>query len=360
MAATPASAPTLWLHATNVHTGGGRALLQPLLSALPTDRRVIANLDQRMPLAASLPASVEVRRVAPTMLDRLAAEWRLAREVQPGDRVLCFGNLPPLRRLRGQVSVFIQNRYLIDSVSLDGFPLKTRLRLALERRWLRSRIANADELVVQTSSMQALAEALAGTVGKPVRVLPFASREGRYERSLNRLGGSGEFDFIYVASGEPHKNHRRLVEAWVTLASDGHRPSLWLTLDRTAFAGLCDWIDERTQAAGLRIENLGWRTHGEVMELYPRARALIYPSLFESFGLPLIEARLAGVAVLASELDYVRDILDPEEAFDPLSAASIARAVKRFEGWAEPALPLLNAEEFLRSMYEEQERPCAS
>ena len=51
--------------------------------------------------------------------------------------------------------------------------------------------------------------------------------------------------------------------------------------------------------------------------------------------------------VLASEMDYVRDVLDPEQTFDPISVTSIARAIKRFMGVFEQPLPLQNATEFL-------------
>jgi glycosyltransferase involved in cell wall biosynthesis len=67
---------------------------------------------------------------------------------------------------------------------------------------------------------------------------------------------------------------------------------------------------------------------------------LIYPSLFESFGLPLLEARQAGLPIIAAELDYVRDIVEPVVSFDPESALSIARAVMRYQGEAvEPSMP---------------------
>jgi len=51
--------------------------------------------------------------------------------------------------------------------------------------------------------------------------------------------------------------------------------------------------------------------------------------------------------VLASERDYVRDLLDPEQSFDPLSPTSIARAVKRFLGRAEEPIMLLDAASFV-------------
>ena len=64
----------------------------------------------------------------------------------------------------------------------------------------------------------------------------------------------------------------------------------------------------------------------------------------------MIEARQAGLPVLASELDYVRDVLDPEQTFNPESPLSIARAVKRFLGLNESSLPLLDATLFLKNI----------
>jgi glycosyltransferase involved in cell wall biosynthesis len=104
------------------------------------------------------------------------------------------------------------------------------------------------------------------------------------------------------------------------------------------------------QEYGLKIWNEGALSHSEVLSLYNSIDALIYPSTFESFGLPLIEARQAGLRVLAPEMDYVRDVLDPEQTFDPQSPVSIARAVKRFLGVAEYPLPLIDAREFINHL----------
>ena len=76
----------------------------------------------------------------------------------------------------------------------------------------------------------------------------------------------------------------------------------------------------------------------------------IYPSTLESFGLPLLEARAAGLPIITGELDYVRDIVDPDETFDPNSPLSMARAVKRFLGRPERRLPADDAERFLERL----------
>ena len=332
-----------------MHQGGGKSLLIALLAAVPSHVKALAQLDSRMMLPANLPESLTTKFVEPSIQQRLRAEWWLARHVQSQDTVLCFGNLPPLFRLRGHVLVFLQNRYLVDDVELDAFPLKTRLRLWIERLWLSGRMENADEFIVQTPSMKRLLEAR--TNGKiQVSVLPFMANHEEYVRRMPSLGIQKEKKsiFLYVASGEPHKNHRQLIEAWCLLALDGVFPALKLTLDKAHFAELCDWMGKKIEQYSLNVENVGNVPHAQVRQLYDRAGALIYPSTFESFGLPLIEAMQAGLPVLASELDYVRDVLDPEQTFDPESAVSIARAVKRFMGIEEQPLPLQDAEGFMR------------
>ena len=323
-------------------------MLEAIFNALPSGLELILSLDSRMPLPEGITQEVQVRRVEPSIVHRFLAERWLADNVASGAVVLCFGNLPPLFKLRGHTVVFVQNRYLIENISLNGFSLRVRLRLAIERLWLSRRLTNVDEFVVQTPTMKRLLEIK--TRGRmPVRVLPFVSEPKGYTRGLLHLKvqKENEFDFVYVATGEPHKNHLRLIEAWCLLAEEGLFPSLCLTLDEARFAGLCQEIEVMRQRYGLKVKNDGELSHQEVLALYKKVGAAIYPSTFESFGLPLIEARQAGLPVLASELDYVRDVLDPEQSFDPESLVSIARAVKRFMGKDEQTLPLLNATQFM-------------
>jgi glycosyltransferase involved in cell wall biosynthesis len=339
----------LFIHANNVHQGGGRSLLDALLQALKGE--IILSVDERMPLSGDLQRNIRTIRVKPSVMQRLIAERWLAQNVAAEDTVLCFGNLPPLFRLRARTVVFVQNRYLIDNVRLNKFPIRVGLRLAIERIWLSSKMINADEFIVQTPTMKRLLEIMTQGV-VPISVLPFVAEPNGYMRSVTQGEPTkkNKFDFLYVASGEPHKNHLRLIEAWCLLAKEGQFPSLCLTLEDSRFTELCQEIEVMQQQYELKITNVGGLSHSDVLALYARAGAVIYPSNFESFGLPLIEARQAGLPVLASELDYVRDVLDPEQTFDPESSVSIARAVKRFIGLDEAALPLLDAKGFLASI----------
>lgn len=332
---------TLVVHAPNIHQGGGRTLLLALLSKLR--QPAVVQLDERLGLMPDLAPGLRVIRVTPSLVGRLQAERRLQSLCRSGDVLLCFGNLPPLFRSSARVFVYLQNRYLTSSRPLSGLPWSARLRIRIERLWLRHRLRNATLLVQTETMLQEVRE----NFGCEASVLPFLPRE--VQPSAGRLPIL--YDYLFVASGEPHKNHRRLLQAWILLANRGLRPSLCLTLDAQRDAALCAWVERLVHQHGLRVAN-NPVPPSQISGLYAQCDALIYPSLFESFGLPLLEARRAGMSIVAAERDYVRDVVTPVVSFDPDSALSIARAVMRHRGWwGEPAMPG-DAESFLERLAE--------
>jgi glycosyltransferase involved in cell wall biosynthesis len=338
----------IFIHAPNIHQGGGAILLNDLLRAIPPDLPAITSLDERMRVPLNLQGHIRVRPVCATVSGRFSAEKWLFNSVESTDLVLCFGNLPPLFRLPGDVSVFLQNRYLVDNQApLGSLPLKPLIRLRMERAWLTTFRSHATRYYAQTPSMRRLAEDL---LGVPVICTPFVPESVLSSAVMSDRSSSVQFDFLYVASGDAHKNHTALISAWAILADDGLFPSLALTLSEAHSPNLVKHIDAQRAAKGLHIHNLGVLPHDQLIKRYRDSKALIYPSGFESFGLPLIEAKLAGLPVLAPELDYVRDVLDPTESFDPRSPISIARAVKRFLKKEKSTFKPCDAKSFLKEL----------
>jgi glycosyltransferase involved in cell wall biosynthesis len=342
---------SLVIHAPNVHVGGGLVLLAAILDALDGSVPVNLVLHKRLPVPKRFPENVSVYRINPTLLSRFCGEWRLRGMVSSGDIVLCFGNLPPLFRLRGKVLLFLQNRYLVEPRSLRGFPCVERLRITLERLWFRWGKRNVTRFIVQTPSMQRVVYQI---LGVPSTILPFLKHPKSYTRVIDYPHDRtrARHGFLYVASGEPHKNHRNLLEAWTLLAREEIKPGLCLTLDKNRFSHLCDWIGDKIKDFSLNVINMGSISAQDLERVYKESLALIYPSDFESLGLPLIEARCAGLPILAAERDYVRDLIDPDETFDPDSPVSIARAVKRFLGIPEKPLLVTGAREWLSKISE--------
>jgi glycosyltransferase involved in cell wall biosynthesis len=327
----------LIIHAPNIHQGGGAVLLRELIASVPYDSSLFLQVDARFNFPADIHPDLKVIRFRRTLLAQFRAEVSLFKIVCRSDHVLCFGNLPPLFRLKSDPMVFLQNRYLVDrDAPVSALPLKTRLRLYAEKLWLKLFVRNAGQLIVQTPSMQNLAKEFLGIHAMCFPFFPNLVKPS--EQSLNNLSDR-KYDFIYVASGEAHKNHLILIKAWKLLFADGLVPSLAVTLSKDLDPDLCTHL-EKEKRDGLNIYNLGTLSHNDLIAIYLQSGALIYPSSFESFGLPLIEAKRLGLPVLAPELDYVRDVIDPDETFDCHSPLSIERAVRRhLEGRRElPAL----------------------
>jgi len=122
---------------------------------------------------------------------------------------------------------------------------------------------------------------------------------------------------LYPANPWPHKNHARLYEAFALVRRE--RPELRLVLTGTGH-------DPVTLPDG--VESRGRVSFDELVALYRTASALVFPSLYEGFGLPPLEAMACGCPVAVSSATALPEVCgDAAEHFDPLSADDLARAI---------------------------------
>jgi glycosyltransferase involved in cell wall biosynthesis len=133
--------------------------------------------------------------------------------------------------------------------------------------------------------------------------------------------------FIYVASLLPYKNHHRLLKAWKKLKDEGIEPRLYLTIDQDNSTKKI--IEEFVLHNKLNVVFLKKLCREELIKFYEKAEFLIYPSYFEAYGLPLIEAKKFQLKILAADIDYSWDFLIPDDFFNPHDVDSIVRALKR-------------------------------
>ena len=308
------------IYAPNVHQGGGKIILFPILEALKNKKNTNFILDKRLELPKSLILKGRIILVSPSIIARTFLEYRLLKLITKETRITCMGNLPPLWAKSKHVVVYVQNRYLIENISLSSFSLWIQIRINLERWWLKTRAHRVTYFIVQTKSMSKLLQLRLWRVPGIFlfTVLP------KVVKNKSDLTLKNIYDYVYIASSEPHKNHRHLIEAWKIMAKHGIFPTLCLTIDKDNEPALFRWIDARRQKYDLKIEMVGKLNSSEVNDLYNRSSALVYPSLVESLGLPLLEAAVSGILIIASDLDFVHDIIKPTAVFNPYSPKSIA------------------------------------
>ncbi len=143
--------------------------------------------------------------------------------------------------------------------------------------------------------------------------------------------------FVVCGTIEPRKNHLLLLNVWRELASGGRAPKL-------VVVGKRGWLNENvvdmmTRCPALAanvVEAAGLSTPG-LRRLLAGARALLMPSFGEGFGLPVAEALVAGVPVIASDLDVFREVGgDAPDYLHPLDGLGWLQAIRDY---AEPNSP---------------------
>lgn len=147
-----------------------------------------------------------------------------------------------------------------------------------------------------------------------IRVAPLGVDLSRF---VPNTGARDPF-VLYPARGWPHKNHARLIRAMELLRVEHPQMRLVLTgggLD--ALGGLPDWVNR-----------LGLVSSEELRELYRSASVLAFPSLYEGFGLPPLEAMASGCPVAASNAGSIPEVCgDAAVLFDPTDPEAIAAGI---------------------------------
>ncbi|HVU79675.1 MAG TPA: glycosyltransferase family 1 protein [Gaiellaceae bacterium] len=127
--------------------------------------------------------------------------------------------------------------------------------------------------------------------------------------------GPREPFLLYPARAWPHKNHETLFEAFALVRRT--HPELRLVLTGDDFPSVPDGVEARGRVA-----------RAELVRLMQTASALVFPSLYEGFGLPPLEAMACGCPVACSGVAALPEVVgDAARLFDPRDAASIAGAV---------------------------------
>jgi glycosyltransferase involved in cell wall biosynthesis len=125
---------------------------------------------------------------------------------------------------------------------------------------------------------------------------------------------------LYPANLWPHKNHERLLRAFAAAGvADLHLVLTGQTYGRPL-----------PGPPNPRVRHLGHLPFAQLPALYRRATALVFPSLFEGFGMPLVEAMACGCPVAASDRGAIAEVCaDAALGFDPTDVEAIAGAIRR-------------------------------
>jgi glycosyltransferase involved in cell wall biosynthesis len=200
-----------------------------------------------------------------------------------------------------------------DLQHLDHPELFSRAERLWRARTHERSARNAGAVIVPSQFVRRRAVELLGIPPERVHAIPWGVDHERF-----RPGDEPREPFLlYPARPWPHKNHARLFEALALLRRE--RPELRLVLTGGGHEG-------RPVPDGVEVR--GHVSLDELASLYRRAACLVFPSLYEGFGQPPLEALACGTPVAASSLPAVAEVVgDAAALFDPHEPEDIAAVV---------------------------------
>lgn len=212
----------------------------------------------------------------------------------------------------------------------------------LPRRWyyealVPATLRRAGRVVTNSQATAEDVAALFPSVGGRLRVTPFGTPSWVWEQPDRRREGEAGGPFLFVGTLEPRKNLPRILEAFRRFrdraeAAGGSPPPVLSLVGGRGWGDspLREPIRALTARGALRLE--GYCQPARLWELYGAARALLFPSLHEGFGFPILEAMAAGLPVLTADRGAMREVAgDAALLVDPDDIEAIADGLARLD-----------------------------
>ncbi len=137
---------------------------------------------------------------------------------------------------------------------------------------------------------------------------------------------------LYLGSNKPHKNLVRLVEAWRIVVASGVQAADVPLVIAGAWDARYPEARQRVDTLGLadRVLFLGPVADADLPALYAGARAFVFPSLYEGFGLPVLEAMACGAPVICADGSSLPEVAGEAALLvDARDVEALATAIRR-------------------------------
>jgi glycosyltransferase involved in cell wall biosynthesis len=321
-------------------TGGmevaARELIPALIEAAPRDTRFTAFVNREAAAAKDGPWGEILPAVTVPVNARSRAQWVLGEQAllprlaarEGVELVHSLASTAPARgRFRRVVTVhdLIYARFPEAHAGIRDMGMRVLVPLGVRR---------SDRVIVDSQSTREDLVELLGTPPERIDVVPLGVGtikrcEPLAERELRERLDLGERRVaLSLSAKRPHKNLMALIGALARIPAE-RRPVLVLPGYPTAHEAE---LRERAVSAGVQsdLRFLDWLSGEEFEGLWRVAEVFVFPSLYEGFGLPVLEAMARGVPVACSKASSLPEVAgDAALTFDPRDESAIAAAIER-------------------------------
>lgn len=235
------------------------------------------------------------------------------------------------------IKISDRNRNVVVKVH-DFLPL-TKYRpkytgYLMSKFWI-SRLTNVRRIIVTTEHMKGLVGSL-GIDPERIFVVPeptdFRPDPGHIERSLERISTKGEINLLYIATDKPYKNLDFFIRLSRMFSGTNYRFRFHLVSKLKHVT--------RKRISEMRPDNLFvYERVEDLGKILDQSDVLLYPSLFEGFGRPLLEAMRFGIPVIANDIQPFREIVGD---------LGIRENVNNFQKWVDHIVNLTDPETYRR------------
>jgi glycosyltransferase involved in cell wall biosynthesis len=198
----------------------------------------------------------------------------------------------------------------------------------IEQATIRPALRRAEALVCVSAATRTDLARLFPAAASKASVIPLAADAG-FSAPVAAPGHpalEGKPYVLAVSTLEPRKNLERLIAAWSSLDADARAGHVLALVGPIGWDAAPILAAARDQGAQL----LGRVSEDELRALYAGASVFAYPSLYEGFGLPVIEAMAAGAPVVTSSVSSLPEVAgDAALLVDPTDTNAIASALTR-------------------------------
>ncbi|MHB0870025.1 MAG: glycosyltransferase family 4 protein [Chloroflexota bacterium] len=314
-----------------------RSLVRALAEIDPDTEYLLVYADPPQGIRPAMPEAPNfIPRRIPLPERALAAMWHRLSLPVPVDLVTgpvdVFHSpdfvLPPVRR-GAKVLTVHDLAFLLQPECAEA-----KLRDYLEKTVPRS-VARADFILADSVNTQDDLICLLGVPPSKVEVVPGGVEstfvpvedEDHLDQIRQRVSGGAPF-VLSVGMIEPRKNLVRLIEAFEQLKERYHAPHKLVMAGKKGW--LSDGIYRRAESSPVAADILfpGFVAEAELPALYSASDLFAYPSLYEGFGLPPLEAMACGTPVVASSSSSLPEVVgDAALLVDPQSAEQLSEAM---------------------------------